>query len=290
MKIIILQLLLSHITLGLAELFEDVNENDIGNPYYHNFGSKLTICPEHANCLDGKFNFLCAKDPTKVSMNCKRYVPIAMDRRSRSKMVHMHNGLRNKLAYDMRLSKMNMIYWNTRLQLMAEQYLNLCRPYRDTCLIVGYGGFQVGQNSLYVPRRHEVLNEWQGRTVRQWYLELGSTIFNAQQLTEEQLKGKMGNLTQLILPRLEFVGCGAAIMFDGFFIVCYYYPPVNSSLKSELTFLKGSETCVCPMNRLMCSRHFNSLCGIDIESGNAIRIELNAAKFLLLYLVSFSLQ
>lgn len=144
---------------------------------------------------------------------------------SRAKMLNVHNGLRNKLASEHRLANMNLVYWNVYLQAMAERYLRLCRPYSDTCLVIGYDATVVGHNSLFVPRRRlKVLIEWEGRTVRHWFLKLGSNILTLQDIIDDEFKEEKA-IAQLIWPALEFIGCSSAIMFDGFFIVCYYYPP-----------------------------------------------------------------
>ncbi|EDW64866.2 uncharacterized protein Dvir_GJ17703 [Drosophila virilis] len=290
MKIVIALIVFGYIGRLVGQDESDHDEDDLDNPYYFNFGSKTTICPQNASCLDGNTHFLCAKDPMKVSPNCKRFVLVPITRKSRSNMVHVHNGLRNKVAYDKKLANMNLVYWNMHLQDMAEQYLHLCRPYRDTCLIIGLNGYRVGQNTVFVPRQHfALLTEWEGRTVRQWFLELGRIKITSQDLVTEQLKGKMGNLTQLIWPSLEFIGCSAAIMFDGLFIVCYYYPAVNESLKAQFTYLKADESCVCPKNRYTCSLLFTSLCGIDIEVGGALITEFNPWNMFLLLFILFIL-
>ncbi|XP_033150826.1 venom allergen 5-like [Drosophila busckii] len=242
------------------------------NPYYTNFGSDSTICPEDGQCLDGTFNFLCADDSMKQSPDCKRFVPIPVSLRTVSRMVNVHNGLRNKMAHGLRLSNMNLVYWNIHLQRMAEAYLYLCRPYKDTCLVIGYSGIAVGQNTIYVPKRKmEVLKEWEGRAVRHWYLELGSSISSPDELMGQKDWAKLENFTQLFWPKLQFIGCGAAIMFDGFFVVCYYYPSAqNESITQAFTYLGPNEICVCPEERVMCSLLFTSLCGIDLEFYNGI--------------------
>ncbi|KAH8409351.1 hypothetical protein KR222_001507, partial [Zaprionus bogoriensis] len=242
---------------------------DSNNPYYNHFGSRKTICPKSKKCLDGStFNFLCTRNPKALSRNCKRFKRMPDTGQSRARMVNVHNGLRNKLAYDLGLANMNLVYWNIHLQHMAEQYLNLCRPYRDTCLVIGTEGHKVGHSTLYVnSRRQEILNEWEGRAVRQWFLKMGSSIITLDQLMEDnyQEDDQLRTLAQLIWPSLEFIGCSAAIMFDGFFVICYYYPPMTSQLKQEITYLGKSELCVCPEKRLMCSLVFTSLCGIDLN-------------------------
>ncbi|KAL7739769.1 hypothetical protein ACLKA6_015009 [Drosophila palustris] len=239
--------------------------DDGNNPYYNNFGSKSTICPVNATCLDGTFNFLCKENPMAMSEKCKRFVPMPVTMQSRARMVNVHNGLRNKLAYENRLANMNLVYWNVQLQAMAERYLRLCRPYRDTCLVVGYDATVVGHNTLFVPKRHlKVLVEWEGRTVRHWFLKLGSETVTLQDVIDDEFK-EQKTISQLIWPSLEFIGCSAATMFDGFFIVCYYYPPPDTLHKLSFTYLKKDESCVCPPQRLMCSLVFTSLCGIDLN-------------------------
>lgn len=298
MKTLILHLLLGHI-VGI--IGGDVSETlfEIGpveyeepekyskNPYYFNFGSKHTICPTNATCLDGKFNFLCAPEPMKISKQCKRFLPIRNTHRSTLKMVHVHNGLRNKVARSYKVSNMNLVYWNIHLQNMAEQYLHLCRPYQDTCRIIGTDGYEVGQNWLYV-RRHRaaILNEWEGRTVRHWVMDLFSTFHFRHAVNDSREQpDHVRFLVQVMMPRLEFIGCGAAIMFKGFFIVCYYFPPAKGKLSSQLTYLLPNETCVCPEERHLCSSLFTSLCGIDIHKSATI-IELSGLNvFLAIFLL-----
>lgn len=241
---------------------EDVSEEN--NPYYNNFGDKHNICPSDRKCVDGSINFLCRHRADYVSRHCKRFKRMPDSQQSRAHLVNMHNGLRNKLAYDERVANMNLVYWNIHLQHMAEQYLNRCRPYRDTCLRIGTRGITVGHNTLFIPsRRLSVLVEWEARTLRHWFIRLGSNKNTFKDMLNTN--DIEPNLYQLIWPSLEFIGCSAAIMFDGFFVVCYYYPNITRSLSDELVYLGEKETCVCPTTRLRCSLVFTSLCGIDLN-------------------------
>lgn len=256
-----LLLLICLATLPASSSAPDDNEN---NPYYNNFGSKYTLCPTHKKCIDGSFNFLCNISSSSVSKQCKRFMKIRDSRELRANMVNVHNGLRNKLAYDYRLANMNLVYWNVHLQRMAEKYLSLCRPVRDTCLMIGRDGYSLSQNILFVPSRNqEVLKEWEARAVRHWFMKLGSNAYTLDFLIKRNKK--TSNVMQMIWPSMQFIGCSAATMFDGLFIVCYYYPNVTQDLRDEVTYLGKDETCVCPPERLMCSLLFTSLCGIDLN-------------------------
>lgn len=258
----ILFLFICQATLPVHSLPADGADN---NPYYNNFGSKHNMCPRHKKCIDGRtFNFLCDYKSNTFSKQCKRFMKIPDSMALRANMVNVHNGLRNKMAYDYRLSNMNLVYWNIHLQRMAERYLYLCRPYRDTCLMIGRKGIAVSQNILFVPSRNQgVLKEWEARAVRHWFMKLGSKIYTLDYLIKHNKK--TSNLMHMIWPSLEFIGCSAAIMFDGLFIVCYYYPNITQDLRDEITYLGEDETCVCPPERLMCSLLFTSLCGIDLN-------------------------
>lgn len=282
MKLIILLIYVSLIADSELKSTHVEEANDIdawrsqSNPYYFDFSSKRTLCPKNASCVDGNVNFLCRKDPMTPSTACTRFLLIKSSHNSRLKMVHVHNGLRNQLAGRYRISHMNLVYWNIHLQQMAEQYLHMCRPYSDTCRIIGETGYEVGHNSVYVERHHvAVLYEWEGRTVRHWVMQLLST------LPTKQMKANRKALGQVMMPKLEFIGCAAAIMFKGLFVVCYYYPPIKKKLSEQLTFLKSNESCVCPINRRLCSKLFSRLCGKDIES-SATTIEFHAIHILLI--------
>lgn len=261
-KILILLISLATVRVTCDDDKEDVDEEN--NPYYNDFGDRRNICPLDMKCIDGKRNFLCRHNANKLSRHCKRFKMMPNTPQTRAHLVNMHNGLRNKLAYDERLANMNLVYWNIHLQHMAEQYLNLCRPYRDTCLRIGADGYIVGHNTLFIPsRRVSVQVEWEARTLRFWFIKLGSNVVTFQDmLSSNDIEP---NLNQLILPGLEFIGCSAAIMFDGFFVVCYYYPNVTQNLRDEITYLGKKETCVCPEKRVRCSQVFTSLCGIDLN-------------------------
>lgn len=296
MKPLTLQILFIYVARIVGSIIKNAEEPDDmedkrvhSNPYYFDFSSKNTLCPMNVSCVDGGKNFLCRKDPMTPSNNCTRFLLIKSTLRSRLKMVHVHNGLRNNLAKRYRIANMNLIYWNIHLQHMAEQYLHMCRPYPDTCRIIGEKGFEVGHNSIYVERHHAaVLFEWEGRTVRHWVMKLLSTLPTKQMKSDEN-KEHTKTLAQVMMPKLEFIGCAGAIMFNGIFVVCYYYPPVKKKLSAQLTFLKHNQTCVCPKNRLICSLLFNMLCGKDIES-SATTIELNALNILLIiYFIWISL-
>lgn len=257
-------ILLLFICLATLPVYSIAAFDDDNSPYYNNLGSKFTMCPRDKKCNDGTFNFLCARNSSSLSKQCKRFMKIPHSRALRTNMVNVHNGLRNKMAYDYKLSNMNLVYWNIHLQHMAEQYLYLCRPYRDTCLTIGRHGVPVSQNILFVPSRNQgVLKEWEARTVRHWYMKLGAKIYTLEYLIKRNKK--TSNLMHMIWPSLEFIGCSAAIMFDGLFIVCYYYPNITKDFGDEITYLGKNETCVCPPERLMCSLVFTNLCGIDLN-------------------------
>ena len=49
-------------------------------------------------------------------------------------------------------------------------------------------------------------------------------------------------------------------MFDGFMVVCYYYPAAKFGDYS--LFLTGKPCDKCPESRPTCSRDFKTLCGI----------------------------
>ncbi|TDG40207.1 hypothetical protein AWZ03_013371 [Drosophila navojoa] len=299
MKPLTLQILLIYVAQIFGSILKTPHDSDTDDtddiedsredPYYFHFSSTRTLCPKHMSCMDGKTNFLCRKDPMTPSSECTRFLMIKSTLRSRLKMVHAHNGLRNTIARRYRIANMNLVYWNIHLQQMAEQYLHMCRPYSDTCRIIGENGYEVGHNSVYVERHHvALLYEWEGRAVRHWVMEMLS-ILPTKQATNDQNKEHWQTLVQVMLPKLEFIGCAGAIMFKGLFVVCYYYPPAKKRLSEQLTFLKRNETCVCPNNRLVCSKLFNRLCGKDIES-SATTIEFSALNIILImYFIWISL-
>lgn len=272
LKILILLICLATLRVACDDDKEEVDEEN--NPYYNDFGDRNSICPFDKKCIDGKRNFLCRHNAHQLSKHCKRFKMMPVTPQSRAHLVNMHNGLRNKLAYDERLANMNLVYWNIHLQHMAEQYLNLCRPYRDKCLRIGKDGYIVGHNTLFIPsRRVSVQAEWEARTLRFWFIKIGSNVESFQDMLNSN--DIEPNLNQLIWPSLEFIGCSAAIMFDGFFVVCYYYPNITQKLRDEVTYLGEKETCVCPEKRLLCSQVFTSLCGIDLNIFSSTRPSFN---------------
>uniref|UniRef100_A0A182UN09 SCP domain-containing protein n=1 Tax=Anopheles merus TaxID=30066 RepID=A0A182UN09_ANOME len=182
----------------------------------------VNLCSESYSC-GGRTHTMCYK-ANETHPRCRRFEPIRLSEASIKSFMMGHNGLRNKVATDPRRPATDM------------QFLNV----------------------FFHPK--PILQHWEALALSTWFAEKdrpGSSNLSVGRL---QSAG-VSNYTQLIWARTQFVGCGAASMYGGHLIVCYYHPRGN--VIGQPVYTVGRRACTgCPQERAACSHVFRGLCGI----------------------------
>uniref|UniRef100_A0A182NR62 SCP domain-containing protein n=1 Tax=Anopheles dirus TaxID=7168 RepID=A0A182NR62_9DIPT len=181
----------------------------------------LDLCALSSNC-GGRQHTMCYK-ANDTHPRCKKFEPIALGEDSVRSFMMGHNGLRNKVAT------------NPRQPATDMQFLTV----------------------FFHPK--PILKHWEALALSTWFSEK-DRLGNNLSVGSLQREG-VSNYTQLIWARTQFVGCGAAGMYGGHLVVCYYYPKGNNV--GEKVFSVGRRACTgCPHERASCSHVFRGLCGI----------------------------
>ncbi|XP_053667450.1 venom allergen 5-like [Anopheles marshallii] len=218
----------------------------------------VNLCNEGSSC-GGRVHTMCYK-PNETHPRCEKFAPIHLGQDSIKSFMMGHNGLRNKVATDPRQPAANMqfLHWDRDLQTMAERWVRQCIVGYDECDFIGNPSYPVGQNVFFHPK--PILRHWEALALSTWFNEKDK-LGNNLSIGSLQRAG-VSNYTQLIWARTEFVGCGAATMYGGHLIVCYYYPRGN--IIGQPVYTVGRGACTgCPQERASCSHVFRGLCGID---------------------------
>uniref|UniRef100_A0A182MMZ0 SCP domain-containing protein n=1 Tax=Anopheles culicifacies TaxID=139723 RepID=A0A182MMZ0_9DIPT len=148
-------------------------------------------------------------------------------------------------------------HWDRDLQAMAERWVRQCIVGYDECDFIGNPSYPVGQNVFFHPK--PILKHWEALALSTWFSEKDK-LGNNLSIGSLQSAG-VSNYTQLIWARTQFVGCGAASMYGGHLIVCYYHPKGN--IIGQPVYKVGRGACTgCPQERASCSHVFRGLCGI----------------------------
>ncbi|XP_037936032.1 scoloptoxin SSD43-like [Teleopsis dalmanni] len=220
-----------------------------------------SFCPNNDNvCLNNdKPSYFCKKKWDEPNARCSNFQFIHLSASNKEKFLSGHNGIRNKIAVDFNIANMNNVYWSQKLEQMAAYYVHECLMQKDECKLRSEF-FRLNQNFIF--RKRSLADHWPVRAVRHWYLEIETDLGSWEEFLNERKNRNMENFTQMIWPPLEYIGCSAAKMFDGYFILCNYYPPHDvENYKSVVEF---GEPCSICTNRTGCSQIFGGLCGIDI--------------------------
>ncbi|XP_055846630.1 GLIPR1-like protein 1 [Episyrphus balteatus] len=203
-----------------------------------------------------------------------------MSRREINTMILGHNGIRNKIAKEWDIANMNILHWSRELEKLSKYFLIDCQVRRDPCDFLVFKDITIGQNVFF--SKASPGSRWVGRTIRHWYSQLGYDIKNWDQFREAEKKNiSLTEITQMIWPSVEFIGCAAAKMFEGYMVTCYYHPSIS---KNWNVFSHGKGCTKCSRERLTCSRDFTKLCGLDVPY-NIGRGLANQA--VIIYLVQF---
>ncbi|XP_058061929.1 venom allergen 5-like [Anopheles bellator] len=218
----------------------------------------LKLCSDSYTC-GGRQHTMCYQ-PNVTHARCQKFAPIVLGEESIKSFMMGHNGLRNKVATNPRLpaTDMQFLHWDQDLQAMAERWVRQCIVGYDDCDFIGNPTHPIGQNVFFHPK--PPLKHWEALALSSWFNEkrkLGND-FTVGSLRKEDAS----NYTQLVWATTQFVGCGAAEMFGGHLVVCYYYPRGN--IPGQPVYRVGHRPCIdCPEERASCSHVFRGLCGID---------------------------
>uniref|UniRef100_A0A182VZV5 SCP domain-containing protein n=1 Tax=Anopheles minimus TaxID=112268 RepID=A0A182VZV5_9DIPT len=181
----------------------------------------VNLCNEHYSC-GGRVHTMCYK-PNETHARCEKFAPIRLGQDSIKSFMMGHNGLRNKVATDPRQPATDMQFLNVFFHL---------KP---------------------------ILKHWEALALSTWFSEKDK-LGNNLSIGSLHSAG-VSNYTQLIWARTQFVGCGAASMYGGHLIVCYYHPKGN--IIGQPVYTVGRGACTgCPQERASCSHVFRGLCGI----------------------------
>uniref|UniRef100_A0A182SCN4 SCP domain-containing protein n=1 Tax=Anopheles maculatus TaxID=74869 RepID=A0A182SCN4_9DIPT len=186
---------------------------------------------------------------------CKKFAPIQLGPDSIKSFMMGHNGLRNKVATNPRqpATDMQFLHWDQDLQAMAERWVRQCIVGYDECDFIGNPSYPIGQTVFYHPK--PILKHWEALALSTWFSEkdkLGNNLPVGGSLSS----AGVSNYTQLVWARTQFVGCGAASMYGGHLIVCYYYPKGN--IIGQPVYTVGRSACTgCPQERASCSHMIN---------------------------------
>ncbi|EAL40858.2 AGAP002703-PA [Anopheles gambiae str. PEST] len=230
MKIVILMVHLIGLAFGQYQwtIFDQEHVN-LCSESYSCGGRTHTMCYKVSEAVrfkgqgdaSSRISFLKANE---THPRCRRFEPIRLSEASIKSFMMGHNGLRNKVATDPRRPATDM------------QFLNV----------------------FFHPK--PILQHWEALALSTWFAEKdrpGSSNLSVGRL---QSAG-VSNYTQLIWARTQFVGCGAASMYGGHLIVCYYHPRGN--VIGQPVYTVGRRACTgCPQERAACSHVFRGLCGI----------------------------
>ncbi|XP_040175917.1 venom allergen 5-like [Anopheles arabiensis] len=241
----------------------------------------VNLCSESYSC-GGRTHTMCYK-ANETHPRCRRFEPIRLSEASIKSFMMGHNGLRNKVATDPRrpATDMQFLHWDRDLQSMAERWVRQCIVGYDECDFIGNPSFPIGQNVFFHPK--PILQHWEALALSTWFAEKdrpGSSNLSVGRL---QSAG-VSNYTQLIWARTQFVGCGAASMYGGHLIVCYYHPRGN--VVGQPVYTVGRRACTgCPQERAACSHVFRGLCGIDDKHSAGQRTYAHNALLVLMMMM-----
>ncbi|XP_049276684.1 venom allergen 5-like isoform X2 [Anopheles funestus] len=268
MKIVILMMHIIGITLAQYQwtIFEQEHVN---------------LCQDSYSC-GGRVHTMCYK-PNETHPRCEKFAPIRLGQDSIKSFMMGHNGLRNKVATDPRQPATNMqfLHWDKDLQSMAERWVRQCIIGYDECDFIGNPSYPVGQNVFFHPK--PILRHWEALALSTWFNEKDK-LGNNLSIGSLPSVG-VSNYTQLIWARTQFVGCGAANMYGGHLIVCYYHPKGN--IIGQPIYTVGRSACTgCPQERASCSHVFRGLCGIDDKHSAGQRTTLSV-RMTMLVLITF---
>ncbi|XP_041760517.1 scoloptoxin SSD346-like isoform X2 [Anopheles merus] len=167
-------------------------------------------------------------------------------------------------------------------QWIAEQGRNGSPAAGDGYAVSGNPSFPIGQNVFFHPK--PILQHWEALALSTWFAEKdrpGSSNLSVGRL---QSAG-VSNYTQLIWARTQFVGCGAASMYGGHLIVCYYHPRGN--VIGQPVYTVGRRACTgCPQERAACSHVFRGLCGIDDKHSAGQRPYAHNALLVMMFIAT----
>ncbi|XP_053679749.1 venom allergen 5-like [Anopheles nili] len=221
---------------------------------------RLDLCAGSPSC-NGRPHTMCYKT-NETHPRCRKFQPVVLSEENVKSFMMGHNGLRNKVATNSRAPAIDMqfLHWDRDLQAMAERWVRQCILAVDECDFIGNPSRPVGQNVFFHPK--PMLKHWEALALSTWFneqntLPVGSSVGRLR-------PDGVSNYTQLVWARTQFVGCGAASMYGGYLVVCYYYPKGN--IVGQQVFTVGRRPCIgCPQERASCSHVFRGLCGIDIN-------------------------
>ena len=98
-------------------------------------------------------------------------------------------------------------YWSTVLQDVAISFLGECSLLRDDCYHVGEFSLRINQNLLYLEKK--MLENFPGKVVRSWYLQIGTRIRDYNDF-EQHFSKDIKDFAQMTWPQTEFMACAAA--------------------------------------------------------------------------------
>uniref|UniRef100_A0A182Y416 SCP domain-containing protein n=1 Tax=Anopheles stephensi TaxID=30069 RepID=A0A182Y416_ANOST len=247
MKITILLMNIISITLGQYQwtLFDQEHVN---------------LCNEAYSC-GGRVHTMCYK-ANETHPRCKKFAPIQLGPDSIKSFMMGHNGLRNKVATNPQQPATDMQFL-VREKKGRTFFPNIIeQPSSPLSTALGPGSSSDGRalgaaNVFFHPK--PIMRHWEALALSTWFSEK-EKLGNNLSVGSLQSAG-VSNYTQLVWARTQFVGCGAATMYGGHLIVCYYYPKGN--IIGQPVYSVGRGACTgCPQERASCSHVFRGLCGI----------------------------
>ncbi|XP_050090812.1 venom allergen 5-like [Anopheles aquasalis] len=242
----------------------------------------VNLCADSGPCGGGRPHTMCL-EPNVTHARCQKFQPMVLSEVNIKSFMMGHNGLRNKVATNARFPAVDMqfLHWDSFLQAMAERWVRQCLLSYDECDSIGNPPHSVGQNIFFHPK--PPLKHWEALVLSTWFNEkqnLHPTLANGELRSE-----RFTNYTQLIWAKSEFVGCGAAQMYGGHLVVCYYHPKGN--IPGQPVYRVGHRPCTgCPQERSSCSHVFRGLCGIDDRHSASTRPSTGAWSPLVTLLIA----